>query len=138
MKVHLIIVAIFIMCLFSACNTGNKESGSGVNNSGVSSVEAEGYDDPEVTEVSVDNRATIANALGIEENDRSIRFILAGLDAIEVGKIIQAEKLEENGETVLDIVSEDKTNYRIYLSQNGSIEAIKNTDSGEWVVESMR
>ena len=76
--------------------------------------------------------------LEIQENHRSLRFILSSLNTISAGQIQSVELVEDNGEKVLNLVSEDGTNYQIYLSKSGNVEAVKNTDTGEWMIQSER
>lgn len=92
--------------------------------------------DEEETEVDINNRTIIAEVLGVEEDSRNIRFILRTLNTIKVGKIQSAETDEIDGEKVINLVAEDGTNYRIYLSKSGSIEAVKNLDNAEWPIQS--
>lgn len=84
------------------------------------------------------NRTIIAKALGVEENNRNIRFILSSLKTIDAGQIQSAEMAEENGEKVINLVAEDSTEYRIYLSERRSVEAVKNLVTGEWSIRSDR
>lgn len=85
-------------------------------------------------QVDANNRTIIAEALDIEENDRNMRFILSTLNTISAGQIQSAEAAEEDGEKVINLVAEDGTNYCIYLSKSGSVEAVKNLDTGQWPV----
>lgn len=88
--------------------------------------------------VDANNRTIIAEAVGIEENDRKMRFILSTLNTISAGQIQSAEAVEDDGRKVINLVAEDGTNYCIYLSRSGSVEAVKNLDTGEWPVKSER
>lgn len=78
------------------------------------------------------NRTIIAEALGVDENNRNI------LDTICAGKIQSAEATEVDGEKVLNLVAEDGTDYRIFLSGSGSVEAVENLATGEWPIQSNR
>lgn len=82
------------------------------------------------------NRTMIAEALDIDENSRNIRFILGCLNTIGAGQIQSAESIEAEGEKAIDLIAEDGTNYRIYLSGNGSVESVKNLDTNEWPIRS--
>ena len=151
MKKWVIVLALSVLCSMSACsnrNTNNisdsgqndvanevsDESGSGENVNDNTEVNAD--EDSEKMKVDANNRTIIAEAVGIEENDRTMRFILSTLDTISAGQIQSAETVEEDGEKVINLVAEDGTNYCIYLSRSGSIEAVKNLDTGEWPVKS--
>ncbi|MBP5282302.1 MAG: hypothetical protein J6Z22_07355, partial [Lachnospiraceae bacterium] len=92
----------------------------------------------EDTEVNEYNRPIVANALGIDENARSLRFLLSALDTLKAGKIQKAEATEDKGSRALDIVAEDGTNYRILLTGSGSPDGAINLDTGEWVIKSAR
>ena len=84
------------------------------------------------------NRTIIAEALGIDEESRNIRFLLSSLNTIGAGQIQKAEKGNENGEDVLLVVAEDNTNYCIYLTGSGKVDAVRNMDTGDWVITSQR
>ena len=88
--------------------------------------------------MSENNRAIIAEALGIDEGSRNIRFILKTLDTIGAGQIKSAEAGMDGGDSYLDITAEDDTVYRIYLTGSGSVDAVKNMDTGEWPIKSER
>ena len=92
----------------------------------------------EENSVTEENRTIIAKALGITEDSRNIRFILNGLNAIGVGQIRQAELVQENGEDCIRLISEDATEYVVYLSRSGNIEAVQNLTTGEWPMKSER
>lgn len=153
MKKWVIVLTLSVLCSMSACSNRNvnnisdssqndvangvsDESGSDVNFDDNTEVDADG--DEEKMQVDANNRIIIAEAVGIEENDRKMGFILIALDTIGAGQIQSAEAAEEDGEKVINIVAEDGTNYCIYLSGSGSVEAVKNLDTGEWVVKSER
>lgn len=151
MKKWVIALALSVLCSMSACSNRNTNSisdsgqndvanevsdepGSGENVNDNTEVNAD--EDSEKMKVDANNRTIIAEAVGIEENDRTMRFILSTLDTISAGQIQSAEAAEEDGEQVINLVAEDGTNYCIYLSGSGSIEAVKNLDTGEWPVKS--
>lgn len=149
MKKWVIVLALSVLCSMSACSnrsTNNisdsgqngvlNESGSDKNVDDNTEVNADG--DEEKMQVETSNRTIIAEAVGIEENDRKMRFILSTLNTISAGQIQSAVADEENGEKVVNLVAEDGTNYCIYLSKSGSVEAVKNLDTGEWPVKSER
>lgn len=153
MKKWVIVLALSVLCSMSACSNRNTnsisdsgqndvanevsdESGSGENVNDNTEVNAD--EDTEKMKVDANNRTIIAEAVGIEENDRTMRFILSTLDTISAGQIQSAETAEEDGEKVINLVAEDGTNYCIYLSGSESVEAVKNLDTGEWPVKSER
>ena len=84
------------------------------------------------------NRTIIAEALGVEENNTNIRFILSSLDVINAGQIQSAKLTEIDGEKVINVVAEDDQDYRIYLSRSGSVVAVENLTTGEWPIRSER
>ena len=84
------------------------------------------------------NRTMIAETMGIEEDNREIRFLLSCLNTIHAGEIKKAKLGEQNDSKVIDIVAEDDTEYRIYLSNSGSVEAVENLSTGEWPMISER
>lgn len=97
---------------------------------------ADGYE--KELEIDVINRALIAEAISDDENSRSIRFILECLNTIGAGVIQSAESIEVEGEKAIDLIAEDGTNYRIYLSSSGGVESVKNLDTNEWTIQSER
>lgn len=153
MKKWMIVLVLSVLCNMSACGNGNvknisdsgqndavnggiDEPGSGENIDDHTEINADG--DEEKMQVDEKNRTIIAEAVGIEENDRNMRFILNTLNTISAGWIQSAEAAEKDGEKMINIVAEDGTNYCIYLSRRGSVEAVKNLDTGEWPVKSER
>lgn len=60
----------------------------------------------------------------------------ASLESIGVSRVIDANLAEENGESVLDLIADNQKKYRIYMSENGNVEAIKCPDTGEWLIKS--
>lgn len=144
MKNKIAIIYILIMCLLlSACSnySGGDEDIAGADTT-VSGTEEQTPADndtiEETGEMSENNRAIIAEALGIDEGSRNIRFILRTLDTIGAGEIKSAEAGTDGGDSYLDITAEDDTVYRIYLTGSGSVDAVKNMDTGEWPIKSER
>ena len=153
MKKWGILLALSVLCSISACSNSNTNnisdsgqndvanevadvSGSGENVNDNTEVNTDG--DEKKMKVDANNRTIIAEAVGIEENDRKMRFILNTLNTISAGQIQSAEAAEEDEEELINLVAEDGTNYCIYLSRSGSVEAVKNLDTGEWPVKSER
>lgn len=131
--------------LFGMCACSNQSANVKIESeSGIAADElaSEAWDetevDEEVTEMNEKNRTLIADALGVNENSRNIRFILSSLNTVGAGQIQSAEVTEEDGEKVIKVVAEDGIDYQIYLSENGSVEAVKNLTTGEWPVQSER
>ena len=77
---------------------------------------------------------------GNEDGGRAVRSVMTILDMIEAGQLAGAEieDGEAEGEKVLSVYTEDETLYRIYISASGSVDAVRNMDSGEWVLRSNR
>lgn len=147
MKKLRIILALILLCSMCGCSGGEANKGSvDVPNPGNSMSEGSdmsGYGNTvdgqeEETEVDAINRTIIAEALQIDESSRSIRFILSCLNTIGAGQIQSAESIEVEGEKAIDLIAEDSTNYRIYISGSGSVEAVKNLDTCEWPIRSER
>ena len=123
-KVFLLLCAL-IMVVTSLCACGNNESNPSI------SVPDCGFDGVTL------NERMIMDALNTNNRD-DISIIISTLDSIKAGNIISATPSTENGEKVLDIVSENGSKYRIYLTKSLTVEAVKNTDTGEWVITSER
>lgn len=144
MKKWMFVVTIILFGFISSCGNEN------VNNilEDVECAPDENYEKTEVNngvdggneemETDTINRSMIAEALGVEENSRNIRFILNCLNTVEAGQIQSAETDEINGEKVINVIAEDGTEYQIYLSGSGSVEAVKNLSTGEWPVQSYK
>lgn len=84
------------------------------------------------------NRSLVAKALNVCEDDRSLPFFLARFDMHKMGRIQKAVASEDQGRQVLDVVAEDGTNYRIYVSAIGNPGSGKNMDTGKWIFRSVR
>ena len=123
-KVFLLLCAL-IMVVTSLCACSNNESNPSI------SVPDCGFDGVTL------NERMIMDALNTNNRD-DISTIISALDSIKAGNIISATPSTENGEKVLDIVSENGAKYRIYLTKSLTVEAVKNTDTGEWVITSER
>lgn len=144
MKKWMFVVTFILFGFISSCGNEN------VNNisEDVEYAPDENYEKTEVNngvdggneemETDTINRSMIAEALGVEENSRNIRFILNCLNTVEAGQIQSAETDEINGEKVINVIAEDGTEYQIYLSGSGSVEAVKNLSTGEWPVQSYK
>lgn len=104
------------------------------NNTGTAAETAES----EESEVDRNNKKIIADALGVEENARNIRFIMNSLNTIPVGRIQSALLTKENGEDVLDLTTEDQKSYRVYLTGSKKVDAVKDLETGEWLITSER
>lgn len=81
------------------------------------------------------NKAIIMNALNVK-NEREIKTIINTLNTINTGNIINATASQENETPVLDITTENETTYRLYLTKNNTVEAVKNLKTNEWVITS--
>lgn len=148
-KVIIAVTAGIILCFLSACAKKQKESEADVHKrqdavqKEQSAEETTAMDatastastaTPENAEdVERYNRSMIAEALGTDEEERSIRFILATLDTFQAGEIKSIEKGEDG---TLQVTAEDGTPYKLYLTENGSVEAVENLETGEWPVTS--
>lgn len=137
-KLLILILSILILTTFCACNkkntTDDTQSGITIQTDTSNLINSKKED----IEVDNSNRAIIATALNIDPNSRNIRFILSTLNTIDAGTIQKAEFLEENSQQILNIISEEGTPFSIYLTKNGSVDAVKNTKTGEWVIQSSR
>lgn len=139
MRKCIIALALAAICCLNACSSKDtaKELENAPNNQSNMNTAAV-VTEAEESEMEVNNRTLIANALGIDENARNMRFIMNSLKAINVGWIQTAELTQENGGDVLDITTKDQMNYRIYLSSSKKVDAIKDLSSGEWLITSER
>lgn len=91
-----------------------------------------------VNEAHSDNRIAIAEALGVEKDSGDINPLLSILDTINAGQVHNIEVAAVDGEKVINLTAEDGTDYRVYLSGNGSVEAVKNLITGKWLIRSTR
>lgn len=135
MKKCIIIYMLLLLCLICACgkdtvaqdDVGQPEQAITVGDS-----------DKEDSEVEKSNRKIIARALHVTRFNSGLPYILNSLAVIEAGQIQSAKTTQVDGEKVLDIVAEDGTEFRIYLSSSGSVDAVKNLTTGEWPIASYR
>lgn len=129
MKKRLIILTIAALISVSACSNANGNS---------EIIQTEVQEDYQSTsqESDDDNRAMIAEALGVEKDSRNIRFILNGINTVGMGRLQSARMLESDGQKILSLVAEDGTEYQMYLSESGNMEAVQNLDTGEWPIQS--
>lgn len=127
MKKRIVVFVFMLLCCMCACGKGNKGQETGTVNT-----------NPESETANADeyNRSVIAEAFDGEEDSRNIKFILSSLETIGAGRIQSAECTEVDGESVLHLVAEDGTEYRIYLSESGNVEAVENLNTGEWPLQS--
>lgn len=123
-KVFLLLCAL-IMVVTSLCACGNNESNPSI------SVPDCGFDGVTL------NERMIMDALNTDNRD-DVSTIISALDSIKAGNIKSATPSTENNDKVLDVVSEDGAKYRIYLTKNLTVEAVKNMDNREWVITSER
>lgn len=123
-KVFLLLCAL-IMVVTSLCACGNNESNPSI------SVPDCGFDGVTL------NERMIMDALNTDNRD-DVSTIISALDSIKAGNIQRATPSTENSDKVLDVVSEDGAKYRIYLTKNLTVEAVKNMDTGAWVITSER
>ena len=133
MKNSVISLVVIALCCLAGCyrSTPNIEEQDNINQSSIP-VAVETIDSATESH----NRTLIANALLLDEGARSVNFILKSFVAIEAGKLQSAELVQENGENMLDIISESQHKYRIFLSGNNTVEAIKDITTGEWLITS--
>ncbi len=129
------VFAFFLLCFVSACAGKTAE---GKPDAITDQPDIEQNIGKEESEVDAYNRSVIAEALNVEENFRELRFILNSLTVIDAGQIQSAKASRIDGDKVLDIVAEDGTEFRIYLSGSGSVDAVKNLTTGEWPITSYR
>lgn len=123
-KVFLLLCAL-IMVVTSLCACGNNESNPSI------SVPDCGFDGVTL------NERMIMDALNTDNRD-DVSTIISALDSIKAGNIKSATPSTENNDKVLDVVSEDGAKYRIYLTKNLTVEAVKNMATGDWVITSER
>lgn len=92
----------------------------------------------EIIEMCEDNRKKVADALETDEKNRRVECVLNCLATLETGVVQNVTPGEDMGDKVLDIISENGTNYRIYLKNSGNVSAVKNLDTEEWPIKSFR
>ena len=126
--VAVLIAVLLLTTILQACGT----AADGQMNTTASQVEWE------ESEVEAENRKMIAEAMGVDENSRNLRFILSGLNSVGAGRLQSVVYAEENGEKTLTVVSEDSTEYRVFLTNSGGLDAVQNLTTGEWPIRSER
>ncbi len=95
------------------------------------------------------NKEMLAEALGIDlgeadplvpdsdAGEKTLRSVMNVLEILEAGQLQSAEAEEDGNDTILMIVDENGVNYKIYITGT-SVDAVRNTDTGEWVLKSER
>lgn len=120
--------------------TGDTAIGVDDMNTGDATTEEISSEDSTIEEydetVDAANRTKLAEALSIEEDARCLKFLLSALRTVNAGAIESAELSTEGSDRIINVVAEDGTNYQIFVSNGNSLEAVKNADTGEWVITS--
>ena len=135
MKRRWIVLALLICGCLNGCGKESVNVSTQVVESAEDGSLTVSTEESEDTDVEFDNSGIVAEALGIAEDDRKLKFILRGIDAANVGKVTEAQMGQEDGSNVLDLVSEDGVKYRVYLSGSLSVEGLKNLDTEEWLIK---
>ena len=139
-KNRLILMLVLMSLSVSACGMEDREN-RGRFDPEDDTVLTQEDDDPEDTaaDTEASNRKILAGAIGIDENDGSMKYTLEKLKKIDAGRIQSAVKgMSEDGEEYIDIVAEDGTNFRMYLMGGYSVMDVENLDTGEWVIMNYR
>ncbi len=122
----LIVAVLSVMSISCGDNYQNKDNTYDFD----TSIEDNDDNDGKDQDMEKYNRRLIAEAIGVDEEQDILDYIQAGLKRIEIGKL-QNVKYTKDKEEYIDIVAEDNTNYRIFIS-GGGILAIHNLDNGDW------
>lgn len=143
MKKRIIVLAGCLIVCMSACTKNDKEPAVTSREYTVEDIttnlsSGNGEMLKEDEDVSEKNREMIAEALEIDKDSRNIRFILGALDTIHAGKLQSVKAVDMDGEQTLEVLAEDGVSYRIYLSGNGSVNAVENLVTGEWPIQSQK
>ena len=85
----------------------------------------------------MNNKRLIADTLGIEDDHKLIP-IQHALVTVNAGKIRKAVQRKNERDVYLDVYTEDGRNLRILLSKDYSLIAVKNLDTGEWLITSQQ
>ena len=128
MKRISIIVIVAVCNILCACGTNIMDK---QENNDIIKVESNDADNTRENDIKI-----ISEALGVDENTRNIRFIISTLDTLGVEQLINAEATVNSDDIVLNIESSNHKKYSIYLSKSGSVEAVKDLDTEEWVIKS--
>lgn len=146
-KIIFMISCLILIFSVVGCGVKTTDSGTPVADGAEMNMPTDNNDKPDIDKEQVEsltyeeneiNRTIIAEALGVEENNTNIRFILSSLDVINAGQIQSAKLTEIDGEKVINIVAEDGTDYRMYLSRSGTVVAVENLTTSEWPIRSER
>lgn len=85
-----------------------------------------------------ENIEKIASAVGKKKDSRDVVSIEKSLRVIKAGKIQAAEFRNEDGEDIVNIIAEDGTIFKVYLNPSGSVDVVKNLDTGKWEIQSYK
>lgn len=83
------------------------------------------------------NRRLIEGMIGQKDDDILINILYA-LNTVNAGELSAATCSKDGPDVYLDVVAEDGRNLRLLLSQNYLLMAVKNLDTGEWLITSQR
>lgn len=133
MKKAVMLLALALLGLLCSCSGNQPPEQPDTQNETIAATGEE-----EESAVDAKNRTVIAAALGIDENNRSIRFLLRALNTVGAGEIRKAEAFEENGERRMDVVAQDGTPFRFYLTRSNGIDGVQNLTTEEWVISAAR
>ena len=90
----------------------------------------------EAEDVDEHNRKILSKAMGLKAGRSRIDTYVSFCNTINAGSIQSAEFEKGDPDNCLNVVGEDGTNFKFYLSSGGSCYAIQNLDTGEWPVKS--
>lgn len=88
---------------------------------------------PKISTAPVENTVIIAKVLGIDEDARSLPYIIKSLEDLDLGAIKSAKLEEDNGQKILNLVMESGRNIRVYLTSNYTVDAVKDLDTGVYL-----
>ena len=83
------------------------------------------------------NAKAVAEAFGIDEGDRRVTDIVNVMNSVQLGTFKEAFAVYADTEVCLKIKTE-KGSFTLYLTGGLSVEALKNDETGEWLLKSER
>ncbi|MBR5975570.1 MAG: hypothetical protein IK020_10375 [Clostridiales bacterium] len=93
---------------------------------------------PIYSEVETHNRELIAKLIGVSETSHDLDYIISALKKYGAGEIQSIEYVGDPSDMIFDIIGEDGTEYRYYLTIYFRVDAVQNVTTGEMLMANIR
>ena len=93
---------------------------------------------PIYSEVETHNRELISELTGVSSTSHDLDYLIGALKKYGAGEIQSIEYVGDPSDMIFDIISEDGTEFKVYLTIYYKVEAVQNVTTGEWLMRSIR